>query len=332
MSPEVLDPPQELVVDPQENVNAESATEEKESAIKLSREEFFYQFARSRFEFSNVDWTVFFWMTAIHVGCLAAPFYFNWTALAVAIGLHWLTCSVGICWGYHRYLSHRSMKLAKPVEFLVLLCGALSGEGSPLTWAATHRLHHQRSDKSGDPHSPLHGPFWSHMLWLFMGRRPAVERELYERYVPDLTARPMLWFFERTYVPILLGSGAALYFIGEATGIGGMSLLLWGLCVRMVVAYHTTWLINSATHIWGYRNYDTTDESRNLWWVAIMAYGEGWHNNHHAHPSLAPAGHRWWEVDITWWSIRLCRALGLAWDVKDNVPCAGVRTTTEDQI
>jgi stearoyl-CoA desaturase (delta-9 desaturase) len=100
----------------------------------------------------------------------------------------------------------------------------------------------------------------------------------------------------------------------------GVSLLIWGMSVRMVAAYHSTWLINSATHLWGYRNYDTRDESRNLWWVAILAYGEGWHNNHHAHPAIAPAGHRWWELDMTWWAIRVLQAVGLAWDVRDQIP------------
>jgi stearoyl-CoA desaturase (delta-9 desaturase) len=124
----------------------------------------------------------------------------------------------------------------------------------------------------------------------------------------------MMQFFEKVYGPILFLTGAVLF------AIGGLPMLLWGLCVRMVIAYHGTWFVNSATHLWGYRNYETTDESRNLWWVALFAFGEGWHNNHHAHPSVAPAGHRWWEVDMTWWVIKGLRFCGLAYDVKDRIP------------
>jgi stearoyl-CoA desaturase (delta-9 desaturase) len=219
-----------------------------------------------------------------------------------------------VCLAYHRYLSHRSFKLKPPAEFFVLLCGTLSGEGSPLTWAATHRLHHQRSDHHGDPHSPLEGKWWSHILWLFLYRSPQQHEQLIKRYVPDLAQRPMMQFFERTYGWWLLVTGLTLL------AVGGLPMLLWGLCVRMVVAYHGTWFVNSATHLWGYRNYETTDESRNLWWVALFAFGEGWHNNHHAHPSIAPAGHRWWEVDMTWWVIKALKFCGLAYDVKDRIP------------
>ncbi len=126
-------------------------------------------------------------------------------------------------------------------------------------------------------------------------------------------------------------AGVSLLAIGAVLNgwTGALSMLLWGMCVRMTFAYHSTWLVNSATHMWGYRNYETRDRSRNLWWVALLAYGEGWHNNHHAHPTLAPAGHRWWEVDITWWSIKLLRFLGQATDVQDQVPQKGHREMAE---
>lgn len=270
----------------------------------------------------NVDWIVTIFIGAMHVGCLAAPFFFSWSALGVCIFLHWLTCSIGVCLGYHRYLSHRSMKLRRPADFFVMLCGVLSGEGSPLTWAATHRMHHQLSDQKGDPHSPNDGKWWSHMLWLVPAAPKRYSEVLLRRYVPELLEKPVLRFFERTYPWWLLISGLSLMGIGALISgwYGAISMLVWGMCVRMTLAYHTTWLINSATHLWGYRNYETRDMSRNLWWVAILAYGEGWHNNHHAHPRLAPAGHRWWEVDITWWSIKLLRRLGLATDVCDKIP------------
>ncbi len=262
----------------------------------------------------NIDWVVLGWMIAMHVGCLAAPFFFTWQALGVAVVLHWMTASIGICLGYHRYLAHRSLKLKTPAEFCVLLCSVLSGEGTPLTWAATHRLHHQRSDQYGDPHSPLDGPWWSHLLWLFMKRTPAQQEALFQRYVPELAERPMMRFFEKTFGLWLVAMAVTLFVIG------GLPMLLWGLCVRMVVAYHSTWFVNSATHMWGYRNYETRDQSRNLWWVALLAYGEGWHNNHHAHPHTARAGHKWWEIDMTFWAIRALEWCGLATEVDDRNP------------
>jgi stearoyl-CoA desaturase (delta-9 desaturase) len=267
-----------------------------------------------RLSWGNVDWAVLGWMVAMHAGAIAAPFYFNWQSVGVAYFLYWLTASVGICLGYHRFLSHKSMKLVAPVRFLTTLAGVLSGEGSPINWSATHRLHHQRSDQEGDPHSPLITAIWSHLTWLFVHHSKEQRTALYKKYAPDLLNDPMLVFFEHTYFLWLLASGAVLW------AIGGMPMLLWGLCMRMVFAYHGTWFVNSATHLWGYRNYDTRDESRNLWWVAIWAWGEGWHNNHHAHPHVAPAGHRWWELDPTWWVIKTLRFLGLAYDVDDRIP------------
>ncbi len=271
-------------------------------------------FSRDRLSWRNSDWITLTWMIGMHIGALAAPFYFTWQALAVAVGLHWFTASLGICLAYHRYLSHRSLKMRQPADFFVTLCGVLSGEGTPLQWCATHRLHHKRSDLEGDPHSPLDGPWWSHILWLFLRRSPEEKMTLYRRFVPELARRPMLQFFEKTFILWVIASGVALY------AIGGMPFLLWGLCLRMVVAYHSTWFVNSATHLWGYRNYQTRDESRNLWWVAVLSYGEGWHNNHHAHPSSARAGHRWWEVDMTFWAIRAFQMIGMAYDVKDRIP------------
>jgi stearoyl-CoA desaturase (delta-9 desaturase) len=271
-------------------------------------------FAPENLAWSNVDWVTTIWMVAIHAGALAAPFFFTWEAVAMCAALWWATGSLGICLCYHRYLSHRSLKLAAPVDFFVLLWGVLAGQGSPLSWTAMHRVHHQRSDREGDPHSPLDGKWWSHLMWLFVYRNPAQLQALYRRYVPDLVDRPIMQFFEKTYGVWLALSGIALF------ALGGWPMLLWGLCVRLVIAYHSTWFVNSATHLWGYRNYETGDESRNLWWVAVLSFGEGWHNNHHAYPRVARAGHRWWEVDITYWVIAALKWTRLATDVQDKVP------------
>jgi sn-2 palmitoyl-lipid 9-desaturase len=291
----------------------ESASKEAgREQLRRERTAILESFRRGHLSGRNIDWTVLSWMLVMHAGAAAAPFFFTWQALGVAIFLHWLTCSIGVCLGYHRYLSHGSLQLVAPVRFLVTLCGVLSGEGSPLSWAATHRVHHGRSDQDGDPHSPREGLLWSHMLWLFVRRSESDRQRLYAVFAPDLVKDPMLQFFERTYSLWLVGFAGLLFLLG------GWCLLLWGLCLRIVVGYHTTWLINSASHVWGYRNYETTDDSRNLWWAGLLAYGEGWHNNHHAWPRLACYGHRWWELDITWQSIRLLRFLKLASKVDDR--------------
>jgi sn-2 palmitoyl-lipid 9-desaturase len=290
------------------------AQERPTTANTVGSQEIYDWFHPSQLNWKNIDWVVVGWMVAIHLGCLAAPFFFSWSALGMAVVIYWLTSSVGVCLGYHRYLTHRSLKLSKPAEVGVLLCSMASGEGSPLMWAATHRLHHQRADHEGDPHSPLEGKWWSHMAWLFVNHSKQQRDVIYRRYVPDLVDQPLLQFFERTY-------GLWLWVVGLALlAIGGIPAVLWAMCVRIVVGYHSTWFVNSATHLWGYRNYDTRDESRNLWWVALLAFGEGWHNNHHAHPSGARAGHQWWEIDMTFWVIRALQFCGLATEVNDAIP------------
>ena len=311
-------------LDPRHAPAHKPATERQATPSTTSdeREEMLASFDPSRLKWSNVDWTVTIFLVTIHAGAIAAPFFFSWWAMGVAAVLYWATASIGICLGYHRYLAHRSMKLAKPAEFACMAMGTISGEGTPLMWSAVHRLHHQKSDQEGDPHSPRKGGWWSHILWLFIARSKRENDILYRRYIPELLERPMLRFFEKSAMWWLIGTGLTLGGIGYLLSgwYGFASFVLWGFCMRMVVAYHATWLINSATHIWGYRNYKTRDDSKNLWWVALFSFGEGWHNNHHAHPTVAPAGHRWWEVDTTWWIIKALRFCGLAWDVNDRIP------------
>ena len=280
-------------------------------------------FGSENLHWGNVDWTIAGWMFLMHAGALVGiaglftsqwQTFFNWQSFAVMVFLHWVTCSVGVTMTLHRCLSHRSLKLRNPAKFLGLFSACLSGEGTPLQWSAVHRIHHQKSDQPGDPHSPNEGDWWSHILWTFTGRDSRLKPMMYRHFVPDLVQDKQMWFFEKAFTPILFGSAIVLYLIG------GLPMLLWGMCVRMVFAYHSTWFVNSATHMWGYRTYETTDRSRNLWWVAVFAYGEGWHNNHHAYPRLARAGHKWWEVDPTWMLIKTLRFVGQAYDVDDRLP------------
>ncbi|QDT38531.1 acyl-CoA desaturase [Stratiformator vulcanicus] len=286
----------------------------EKSQKQLEREAVHDSFAPDRLKWSEVDWPITAWIVGMHAGALAAPFFFTWQALAAAVVLHWMTMSIGICLGYHRFLAHRSLKLRHPADWFVIFCGVISGEGTPLRWAATHRLHHQQSDQHGDPHAPNEGAWWAHILWMFLKRPQAEADMLLDHYAPELKDRKLLLMYEKTYVWWLIGTGVILY------AIGGIPMVLWALCLRMVCGYHSTWFVNSATHLWGYRNYESRDESKNLWWVAIAAYGEGWHNNHHAHPSNARAGHKWWEFDPTYWVICGLKATGLAYDVKDKNP------------
>jgi fatty-acid desaturase len=266
---------------------------------------------------SDLDWPVVLWIGVVHAAALAAPFYFTWSGLAICLGLCWLTGSLGVCLGYHRLLTHGSFSTSRAVKLFYAWMGGVSGEGSALYWVANHRKHHAFSDLDGDPHSPNDGGLWAHMLWMFPRRDPQELDSHCRRWAPDLYKDRGILFLHRTFLLWHFLIGGALLLGGHALydWRTGISWLLWGLAVRMVYVFHVTWFVNSATHMWGYRNYETTDNSRNLWWVGLLAFGEGWHNNHHAFQRMAKHGHRWWEVDTTYWVILLMERLGLAWNV-----------------
>jgi stearoyl-CoA desaturase (delta-9 desaturase) len=270
----------------------------------------------------GIDWAPVLWISALHLGALAAPFCFTWVGLGVFVALWWLTGCIGICLGFHRLLTHTGFNTYKPVRWTLAFIGQLAGEGSAIYWVAQHRKHHALSDKPGDPHSPLDGAWWAHMFWLTPGATRDARQELFSHWAPDLFRDPVLRFLDKTFIVWHLLLGAGLYAVGYYVWDvpTAISLLVWGSFLRMVFVLHVTWFVNSASHIWGYRNYTTTDESRNLWWVAMLAFGEGWHNNHHAYPRMAMHGHRWWEFDLTYNMIRIMRATGLVWNVADEVP------------
>jgi len=249
-------------------------------------------------------------LALLHVGAVAALFKFNWRDFAVTLFLMWLASGIGICMGYHRLHTHRSYQVPLPFEYLLALCGCLALEGGPIFWVATHRIHHQNSDQPGDPHSPRDGAWWSHMGWIIFGDPEAHSTARLMKYAPDLAKhRFYIRLDEYHWIPSLL-LGVLLY------AIGGLSMVLWGSALRLVVGLHGTWLVNSATHMWGSRRFSTRDDSRNLWWVALITFGEGWHNNHHAHPTSARHGLAWYEFDPTWIQIRLLRSIGLAKSVR----------------
>ena len=269
----------------------------------------------------GVNWVVAGWMVAIHVGAIAAFWHISVAALVTFLVLHFVTSCLGITLCYHRMLTHGSFKVPRPVKYFFTFCGMMSAEGSPVFWVATHRKHHALSDQEGDPHSPRDGFMWSHLFWMQPKRTNEEIDGMVKRWAPDIWKDPFQRFFHNNYGIILFSSIVPFYLVGEYLLDGiGLSMVLWGFCMRMVVVYHGTWFVNSATHVWGYRTYETRDDSKNLWWVGLLAYGEGWHNNHHAFQRLARYGHRWWELDITYAVIWTLKKLGIASAVQDELP------------
>lgn len=254
-----------------------------------------------------LNWTNVAFFGAVHALALLAPWFFSWSALGVMIFLHWLFGSIGICLGYHRLLTHRSLQVPKWLEYVITTIGALAIQGGPIFWVAGHRLHHAHTeDIDKDPYSAKRGFWWSHFLWLIYPKDEFFNYEIYKKFAPDLDRDPYYRWLNRNFLLLQIPLGLLLY------ALGGWSFVIYGMFLRSVLLWHSTWLINSATHLRGYRNFEVEDGSRNLWWAAILTYGEGWHNNHHAHPNVAPAGQRWWEIDVTWWAIQTLKTLGLA--------------------
>ena len=257
-----------------------------------------------------IVWMTTSFMVAFHAGAIAALFFFSWKALLLAVLLWWVTGSMGIGMGYHRLLTHRGYKTPKWVEYFLTICGTMALEGGPIFWVATHRQHHQNADKEGDPHSPRDGSFWAHMGWILTGHTMRHNEKELLPYVPELRKdRFHAWISRWHWVPITV-LGAAIF------AVGGWRFLLWGIFFRTVLGLHSTWLVNSATHMWGRQRFATHDDSKNSFWVALLTFGEGWHNNHHAHPQSARHGLAWYEIDLNWYGILVLRLVGLARDVK----------------
>jgi fatty-acid desaturase len=271
-------------------------------------------FTRDKTFAQPVNLTITLFLGLFHVCAIAALFMFNWKALVFALVMWWIAESLGIGMGFHRLLTHRGYKTHKWIEYGLTVCGTLALEGGPIGWVATHRLHHQNSDKEGDPHSPRDGGFWAHMGWIITG--DAVHNKTTELlpYVPDLRKdKFMIWISKWHWVPLAILAVMVL-------AVGGWRYVMWGIFLRTVVGLHATYLVNSGTHMWGSRRFLTGDNSTNNFWIAMFSFGEGWHNNHHAHPQSARHGLAWYEFDLNWYGISALRTLGLAWDVKLPAP------------
>jgi len=266
--------------------------------------------ARIERDDSKIHWNTSIFMVIFHVGAVAGLFMFSWQALIATIALWWVGGSLGIGMGFHRLLTHRGFKTPKAVEYFLTFCGLLALEGGAINWVVTHRIHHAFTDAPGDPHTPRDGRWWSHMGWILRGTAQQHSKPVMERYAPDLMKDPVhVWLNRLYFVPLIICGLLLLTF-------GGWSFLMWGVFVRVTVGLHFTWLVNSATHMWGRRRFETEDDSTNNWLVALVTFGEGWHNNHHAHPRAARHGLNWYEIDINWWGIRTLKLLGLATSIK----------------
>jgi fatty-acid desaturase len=254
----------------------------------------------------KINWPNCIIMSLLHIGAIAGLFFFTWKLFAITVFLYWLTTGLGISMGYHRLHTHRSYKVPTVLEYFFAVCGTLTLEGGPISWVAVHRVHHQHSDLPGDPHSPRDGGWWAHAGWLLTGETLHNNTRAMAKYAPDLSKDHFyVWLNNYHWLPSVL-LAAALY------ALGGLPLMLWGVFVRVIFGLHATWLVNSATHMWGARRFATRDDSRNNWWVALMTFGEGWHNNHHAHPTSARHGLAWYEFDPSWIQITILKYLGIA--------------------
>ena len=251
-------------------------------------------------------------MAFFHIVACGAFFTFSWENVALMMALNFATGCIGITLSFHRLLTHRAFHVPKWFERVLATFGILALQGSPLEWVSHHRMHHAGSDTPTDPHNASQGFWYSHWGWLFRHEPEFDSPERMKKFARDIANDPYYQFFEPTWRQAAFQTLFGVLLLA----VGGWEWVIWGIFVRLVVVYHSTWLVNSAAHIWGYTNYDSGDRSKNNWFVALLTWGEGWHNNHHAHGGVAEAGHKWWELDITMMVIRFLQFIGLATKIK----------------
>ncbi len=257
----------------------------------------------------KIQWTTVFGVTVFHALAIWALFTFSWENLIAALITWWIAASWGTGLGYHRLFTHRGFKVPKLMEYFFNICGSLAMQSGVISWVTTHRIHHGFTDTEKDPHSPRHGTYWSHIGWIFRGTAQNQTIATMQRYAPDLMKDKTHRFLNKYYWMTPIVVGAILF------AIGGWAMVLWGIFLRTVMAWHFTWLVNSATHLWGTRRFDTRDDSRNNALVAAVTFGEGWHNNHHAHPRSAKHGIAWYEFDVNYVQLKIMEKLGLVTDI-----------------
>ena len=278
---------------------------------------------RSQDESRKLEWMRVVPFLLLHLSCLLVFVVgWSWTAVGFAVGFYCVRM-FAITAFYHRYFSHRAFRTSRPMQFLFALVGATAVQRGPLWWAAHHRVHHKFSDEDHDVHSPVRDGFWwSHVGWIMSRGSFRTRLEL----VRDLARFPELRFLDRfdALVPVatlvgLYGIGALLEAKAPGLGTNGWQMVVWGFCVSTIALYHLTFCVNSVAHRFGKRRYATKDESRNSLLLSLVTFGEGWHNNHHRYPASARQGFFWWEIDLSYYMLRLMAALGLVWDL-NRVP------------
>ncbi|WP_397601796.1 acyl-CoA desaturase [Silvanigrella sp.] len=269
-------------------------------------------------ESSNIvkfNWRNFIWITGVHVIALSLCwFFFTWQAFIAFLIMHYIAGMVGITFGFHRLLAHKGFQATKPLEYFAAFCGTLACQGGPISWIGQHRVHHAYSDKPEDPHDMNKGFWHSHIGFIFNRRADLNSIEEVSHYCPDIAKNKFYQFLENNMILIQIVVGLSIMALGGVLGsapgfdwYSAISFTIWGVFVRLVSGYHVTWFVNSATHKWGSRPNNTNDDSRNNWWVGLLAFGEGWHNNHHAQPRAARHGWEWWQFDQTWIMISILK-------------------------
>ncbi len=254
----------------------------------------------------KINWKNLFTVIFFHLLTIPALFFFSWKNFAALLIGNWIVGSLGVGLGYHRLLTHRSFKAPKWLEYTLAALGTMSMQDAPDKWVATHRMHHKFTEMEQDPHSTRPGFIWAHIGWVVRGTAQDHDAATLKRYVPDLLKDKFHVLLAKYYYVPLLISAVILF------ALGGWPMVLWGVCARIVVGWHTTWFVNSLAHIFGQRRFATQDDSTNNWFVALLTFGEGWHNNHHASPTSARHGLKWYEFDMNWLTIRLFEKLGWA--------------------
>jgi len=260
-----------------------------------------------KWSLTDISYAVY--LGGMHVLACLAPFTFSWQMVGLFFAMYFISGCLGITLSYHRQLSHRSFTTPKWLEYTLAYCGVLAAQGDPLEWVSGHRYHHLHTDTPLDPHSPYEGFWWSHAGWL-LDNDVTLVRVGDRSNATDMESQ---WFYRwlaQTWPWHVVGQFALLF------ALGGLPALVWGGALRLCWVYHITWFVNSASHVWGNQTYNTGDLSRNNWWVGIIAFGEGWHNNHHAFEFSARHGLEWWQVDMTWMVVKALQTVGLATNVK----------------
>lgn len=257
----------------------------------------------------KIQWSTVIGVTFFHAMAILAFFTFSWQNLAAFLFVWWVAGSLGTGLGYHRLLTHRGFKTPKWFEYFLTICGTLALQSGAISWVTTHRLHHAFTETDKDPHSPIKGLYWAHIGWIFRGTAQNQTEATMTRYSPDLMKDPVHRFMNKYYWMTTVLVSILLF------AIGGWTMVIWGTFFRTVFGWQMTWMVNSVTHTWGSRRFDSRDTSTNNGLVALVTWGEGWHNNHHTYPRSARHGLTWNEIDINWYEIKLMEKIGLVSDV-----------------